>query len=138
MDDEKTWLDEEAQVWWRDYIPVLRENVLVIIANLSGSLDFSSWPEEVVRPILDGLLHWAACESAEACDPFPNPNSQAMSLVSPARLALESLVKLSVRPDNVDLILATPPRRRLEKLVGHLSSWLGRAHDQVRTMNKYS
>lgn len=109
--------------WWWDCLGLLRENTLVTLANISGQLDLSIYPESICLPLLDGLLHWAVCPSAEAQDPFPTLGPH--SALSPQRLVLETLSKLSIQDNNVDLILATPPISRLEKLYGNLVRLIG-------------
>ncbi|KAG5858088.1 hypothetical protein ANANG_G00026390 [Anguilla anguilla] len=109
--------------WWWDCLELLRENCLVTLANMSGQLDLSAYTESICLPLLDGLLHWAVCPSAEAQDPFPTLGPSAA--LSPQRLVLEALSKLSVQDSNVDLILATPPFSRLEKLFGTLVRLVG-------------
>ncbi|XP_060906887.1 AT-rich interactive domain-containing protein 1A isoform X1 [Labrus mixtus] len=109
--------------WWWDCLGLLRENTLVTLANISGQLDLSIYPESICLPLLDGLLHWAVCPSAEAQDPFPTLGPH--SALSPQRLVLETLSKLSIQDNNVDLILATPPFSRLEKLYGNLVRLIG-------------
>lgn len=113
----------ERDEWWWDCLEALRENCLVTLANISGQLDLSLYPESVCLPLLDGLLHWAVCPSAEALDPFPSLGPHGS--LSPQRLVLETLSKLSVQDNNVDLILATPPFSRLEKLYGALVRLVG-------------
>ncbi|KAF6112730.1 AT-rich interaction domain 1B [Phyllostomus discolor] len=109
--------------WWWDCLEVLRDNTLVTLANISGQLDLSAYTESICLPILDGLLHWMVCPSAEAQDPFPTvgPNS----VLSPQRLVLETLCKLSIQDNNVDLILATPPFSRQEKFYATLVRYVG-------------
>ncbi|CAB1333686.1 unnamed protein product [Coregonus sp. 'balchen'] len=109
--------------WWWDCLSLLRENGLVTLANISGQLDLSIYPESICLPLLDGLLHWAVCPSAEAQDPFPTLGPH--SAMSPQRLVLETLSKLSIQDNNVDLVLATPPLGRLEKLYGTLVRLVG-------------
>lgn len=113
----------ERDEWWWDCLDVLRENCLVTLANISGQLDLSIYPESICLPLLDGLLHWAVCPSAEALDPFPSLGPHGS--LSPQRLVLETLSKLSIQDNNVDLILATPPFSRLEKLYGSLVRLVG-------------
>lgn len=115
--------------WWWDCLAVLRENTLVTMANIAGQLDLSIYPESICLPVLDGLLHWMVCPSAEAHDPFPSagPHSQ----LSPRRLVLECLCKLSVQDGNVDLILATPPFSRQEKFFATLVRHMGERKLQV-------
>uniref|UniRef100_A0A8C5MBQ4 AT-rich interaction domain 1A n=1 Tax=Leptobrachium leishanense TaxID=445787 RepID=A0A8C5MBQ4_9ANUR len=115
--------------WWWDCLDMLRENTLVTLANISGQLDLSPYPESICLPILDGLLHWAVCPSAEAQDPFVTLGPNAM--LSPQRLVLEALSKLSIQDSNVDLILATPPFSRLEKLYGTLVRFLSDRKNHV-------
>ncbi|KAJ8789544.1 hypothetical protein J1605_022071 [Eschrichtius robustus] len=103
----------KVECWW-DCLEMLRENTLVTLANISGQVDLSPYPESICLPVLDGLLHWAVCPSAEAQDPFSTLGPNAV--LSPQRLVLETLSKLSIQDSNVDLILATPPFSRLEKL----------------------
>ena len=115
--------------WWWDYLHVIRENVMVILANISGALDLEPFEEEISRPIFDGLLEWAVSSSAYAQDPFPNVGP--MSSVSPQRCAIEALCKLCLLETNVDLMLSTPPFWRLEKLTKMLAKKLYRYEDQV-------
>lgn len=122
-DDDK--LTEKE--WWWDSLHIIRENTLVTIANLSGHLDLSSFPEEISLTIFDGLLHWAVCPSSYAQDSLPSAHSS----LSPRRLAYETLSKLSIIDSNVDLILATPPWSRIEKLFSNLARSLGRHEEQT-------
>lgn len=115
--------------WWWDFLYYIRENVLVMAANISGHVDLSQYTEEISRPVLDGLLHWAVCPAAHGQDPFPTVGLN--SSLSPQRLALEALCKLCVTENNVDLIVATPPYSRLEKLCSVLSRLLCRSEEQV-------
>uniref|UniRef100_A0A8C2EDL8 AT rich interactive domain 1Aa (SWI-like) n=1 Tax=Cyprinus carpio TaxID=7962 RepID=A0A8C2EDL8_CYPCA len=116
-------LGSKKDEWWWDCLEVLRENCLVTLANISGQLDFSVYTESICLPLLDGLLHWAICPSAEAQDPFPSLGLN--GALSPQKLVLETLCKLSIQDNNVDLILATPPFSRLEKLFGNLVRLVG-------------
>ncbi|KAK9294048.1 hypothetical protein QLX08_011234 [Tetragonisca angustula] len=115
--------------WWWDFLHHIRENVLVMAANIAGHMDLSQHPEEISRPVLDGLLHWAVCPAAHGQDPFPTvgPNSS----LSPQRLALEALCKLCVTECNVDLVVATPPYSRLQRLCSVLTRLLCRSEEQV-------
>ncbi|KAF7658778.1 hypothetical protein LDENG_00007390 [Lucifuga dentata] len=115
--------------WWWECLSLLRENAMVTLANISGQLDLSAYPDTICLPILDGLLHWMVCPSAEAQDPFPSaaPHSQ----LSPQRLVLECLCKLSIQDGNVDLLLATPPFSRQEKLFTVLVRYVGQRKIQV-------
>ncbi|XP_046823399.1 trithorax group protein osa isoform X2 [Vespa crabro] len=115
--------------WWWDFLHHIRENILVMAANIAGHMDLSQHPEEISRPVLDGLLHWAVCPAAHGQDPFPTvgPNSA----LSPQRLALEALCKLCVTECNVDLVVATPPYSRLQRLCSVLTRLLCRSEEQV-------
>ncbi|XP_055546212.1 trithorax group protein osa isoform X2 [Wyeomyia smithii] len=115
--------------WWWDFLVQIRENMLVSMANISGQLDLSRFDEPISRPILDGLLHWSVCPSAHGQDPFPTLGIN--SVLSPQRLALEALCKLCVTDANVDLVIATPPFTRLEKLCSVLTRHLCKNEDQV-------
>ena len=104
-------------------LKAVRENILVILANVAGQVDLSRYPEQIILPLLDGLLHWVVCQSSEARDPMPTaPIKYALS---PKRLALETLAKLSITDNNVDLILATPPTTRLRLLFKELVKAIG-------------
>lgn len=99
------------------------------VANIAGHLELSRYEEIIARPVLDGLLHWAICPSAHGQDPFPSCGPH--SALSPQRLALEALCKLCVTDANVDLVIATPPFNRLEKLCAVLTRHLCKNEDQV-------
>lgn len=119
----------QIQEWWWDFLAQLREDALVCCANIGGQVDLGRHSEQVARPVLDGLLHWAVCPSAGAQDPLPAiPPHRALS---PRRLALEALCKLCVTDSNVDLVVATPPFPRLERLCSVLAKHLCRSEDQV-------
>ena len=115
--------------WWWNFLHHIRENVLVMSANIAGHLDLSQHPEEISRPVLDGLLHWAVCPAAHGQDPFPTVGIN--SSLSPQRLALEALCKLCVTESNVDLVVATPPYSRLQRLCSVLTRLLCRSEEQV-------
>ncbi|CAB1416966.1 unnamed protein product [Pleuronectes platessa] len=102
---------------------------MVTLANISGQLDLSTFSDTICLPILDGLLHWMVCPSAEAQDPFPSAAPH--SLLTPQRLVLECLCKLSIQDGNVDLLLATPPFSRQEKLFTVLLRFVGQRKAQV-------
>ncbi|XP_031134666.1 AT-rich interactive domain-containing protein 1B-like isoform X1 [Sander lucioperca] len=122
-------LSSSKEEWWWECLSLLRENAMVTLANISGQLDLSTYPDTICLPILDGLLHWMVCPSAEAQDPFPSaaPYSQ----LTPQRLVLECLCKLSIQGGNVDLLLATPPFSRQEKLFTVLVRFVGQRKAQV-------
>lgn len=115
--------------WWWDMLHIVRENTLVTLANIAGQLDLAPFPEEISFPILDGLMHWVTCPSSYAQDPLPTQPSN--SVLSPQRLSLEALSKLSVLESNVDLMMATPPWIRIDRFFSLLSKWLSRNEDQV-------
>ncbi|XP_066588206.1 trithorax group protein osa [Prorops nasuta] len=115
--------------WWWDFLHHIRENVLVMAANIAGHMDLSQHSEEISRPVLDGLLHWAVCPAAHGQDPFPTVGLN--STLSPQRLALEALCKLCVTECNVDLVVATPPYSRLQRLCLVLTRLLCRSEEQV-------
>ena len=118
-----------SQPWWQDCLEQLQENTFVILANISGQLDLSKYPECIAYPILEGLIHWCVCTSARAIDPLPS--SAMVFALSPQRLVLEALAKMSIVENNIDLILATPPFNRLDKLYSHLVQLLSNKHQPV-------
>ncbi|KAL4624053.1 AT-rich interactive domain-containing protein 1B [Arapaima gigas] len=115
--------------WRWECLAQLRENAMVTLANIAGQLDLSLYPESICLPILDGLLHWMVCPSAQARDPFPGASQH--STLTPQRLVLECLCKLSVQDSNVDLLLATPPFSRQEKLFSTLVRYVAERKHQV-------
>ena len=128
-DDSSSGFDMKFREWWYDMLETLREDTLVIVANISGQVNFKDLPQEVCFPVLDGLLHWAICPSACAQDPLPS--SSVTSQLSLQRLALEALCKLCVTDVNVDMVLATPPFRRIVQLLSSLVRLLANRTEQV-------
>ena len=108
----------DQSMWWWHCLEALRENALVIIANVAGQIDLSCYPEAISLPLLDGVLHWSVCKSAVAQDPMPTATPG--TSLSPKQLVLEVLAKMSILEGNVDLILATPPASRLDNLYAAL------------------
>ena len=114
-----------TRTFWRT-LESIREDVLVIIANIAGRLNLSDHREQVVLPLLHGLLHWCTCPSTYASDPDVTRNAS-LNLLDPGaiqpsfnNLALEAASKLSVVDCNVDLLLCTPPFSRIALFINHL------------------
>jgi len=91
------------------------ENVLVCLANIGLYTDLSLQPSKVVLDILSSLLCWAVSPST----------------TSTYRLSLEILCKLCLHRSNTDLLLATPPRERLDQLCKVLAKKLYKSEDQA-------
>ena len=122
-------IEEGTDEWWWDALYALRENALVIIANITGKMKLVDYPEEVSLTLLEGLIHWAVCPSSQAQDPLPTMSAN--SVLSPRRLVLEAMCKLSIKEHNVDLILATPPFSRIVQLLSILVDMLANRKEQV-------
>ena len=120
---------DDTQDWWWECLEALRENALVMIANVAGQLDLSFYPELISFPILDGLLHWCVCQSAAALDTMPTATPG--TSLSAQQLVLETLAKMSILEGNVDLILATPPTERLDELYSILVRMLAERQNPV-------
>ena len=109
--------------WWWDCLDVLQENTLVVLSNVSGQLDLSIYPESISYPIVDGLMHWLVCPSSRSVDPLPD--FAMVTSLSPQKLVLETLAKMSILDSNVNFILATPPLSRVDLIFSHLVQWFG-------------
>lgn len=119
------------EFWWWECLQSLRENTFVMLANISGQLDLSLYPEAVARPVIDGLLHWLVCPSSQATDPLPD--FALVFSLSPQRLVIEALAKLSISEINVDHVLATPPLPRLDLVYSSLFQLISqKKHPAVR------
>uniref|UniRef100_A0A2C9JCC7 ARID domain-containing protein n=3 Tax=Biomphalaria glabrata TaxID=6526 RepID=A0A2C9JCC7_BIOGL len=133
-DEEEEEREEPPRVyddehWWWDYLDQLRENTLVILANICGHLLLGNFSEQVCFPLLEGLLHWVICPASVARDPLPTLSPG--SYLSPQRLVLEALCKLCIHETNVDLLLATPPVKRILELFNVLVKLLADRNHQI-------
>ncbi|KAH9519460.1 hypothetical protein Btru_002724 [Bulinus truncatus] len=133
-DEEEEEREEPPRVyddehWWWDYLDQLRENTLVILANICGHLMLGNFSEQVCFPLLEGLLHWVICPASVARDPLPTLTPG--SVLSPQRLVLEALCKLCIHETNVDLLLATPPFKRILELFNVLVKLLADRNHQI-------
>ena len=117
--------------WWWPYVHHLHEMCLVTLCNMAGYCDLSLYSEDIIRPIVEGLLHWATCPSSYGQDPLPSGGVGPTTALSPQRLALEALVKFCVLDQNTDLVLATPTFTQLETLCSQLTRMVCRGEDQV-------
>lgn len=120
---------DDRHDWWWYCLEGLRENALVITANVAGQLDLSLYPEAISLPLLDGLLHWFVCPSAAAQDPMPTATPG--TSLSPRQLVLEALAKMSILESNVDMILSTPPLTRVDELYTMLVRLVGERGNPV-------
>lgn len=120
---------DDRHDWWWYCLEGLRENALVITANVAGQLDLSLYPEAISLPLLDGLLHWFVCPSAAAQDPMPTATPG--TSLSPRQLALEALAKMSILESNVDMILSSPPLTRVDELYTMLVRLVGERGNPV-------
>ncbi|CAJ0578245.1 unnamed protein product, partial [Mesorhabditis spiculigera] len=107
--------DDELYVLRVETASQIREDVLTMLCHISGSLHLYDIPNTIAYNIMDGLLHWATSPLPCATDPRGEGN------VSLRNYALEVLCKLCVTESNVDLLCATGPWPRLERLVIILS-----------------
>lgn len=119
---------DDQHDWWWHTLEVLRENALVIFSNIAGQLDLCVHPKAISTPILDGLLHWFICKSAEAIDPMPTATVN--SSLSAQQLVLEALAKMSILGGNTELILTSQPAR-LEALYSTLIRLVGQRDNPV-------
>ena len=120
---------DDRHDWWWYCLEGLRENALVITANVAGQLDLSLYPEDISLPLLDGLLHWFVCPAAAAQDPMPTATPG--TSLSPRQLALEALAKMSILESNVDTILSSPPLTRVDELFAMLVRLVGERENPV-------
>lgn len=129
VDEDMVDTSQGVEEWWWDCLNVLRENTLVIFANICAQLRLDIFPDEICMPILDGLLHWMVCPSSCASDPLPTVGLT--SVLSPLRLVLEALCKLCIHDKNVDMLLASPPYERIVQLFSVLTKLLANKSEQV-------
>lgn len=123
---------DSAEEWWWECVSTLRENTLVTVANLAGAINLNGLDEDVIELYAHGLVHWAICKSNDAQDALPTIADT--SLISPQRLAIEALSKMTINEINVDLILATISNMRpyLNMLISLLSAeWLVKRDDET-------
>ena len=106
----------------------MREDIFVVLCNVAGALDFSLYPSRIGEVLIFALIHWLTCPSSICHDPLPRLSNT--SMLSPKRLVLECLSKLSVLPSNVDYMLATPPNQ-LRELIRELSKWSVNKKDTI-------
>lgn len=104
---------------------LIRMNTFVTISNMGEFLELSDFPDNIILPLLDSMLHWGVCQSSYAKDPHP-PDSLSFQL-----LALETIAKLSMKVANIDLFLATPPFSRIEEFYQILVRSIRRDEDLV-------
>ena len=114
--------------WWLPVLGILHENVFVTLTYLAAEFELSQMPDEIVNPLIRNLFAWYIGESSECTDPFPD---QSDPMLTPQRLTLETLCKLTVRPGNIDHLIHGPP---FDHLIASLWTALGNlsmATDQV-------
>lgn len=129
IDEDMVDTTQGGEEWWWDCLNVLRENTLVIFANICAQLRLDVYPDEICMPVLDGLLHWVVCPSSCASDPLPTVG--VTSVLSPQRLVLEALCKLCIHDKNVDMLLGSPPYERIVQLFSVLTKLLANKSEQV-------
>ncbi|CAF0743145.1 unnamed protein product [Brachionus calyciflorus] len=100
----------DKNVWWWECIQLLRENTLVSLANISGALNLNNLDENIIEIYSHGLIHWVICKSNEALDPLSTTSET--NMLSPQRLSIEILSKLSINDINIDLICANMIKMR--------------------------
>jgi len=105
--------DDINDTWW-DSLFSIRENTLVLLANIGGHLNLRNIREDIREPLVKGLVHWVVCRSSQALDPLPTaPGSHALSA---QRLCIETLAKMTINHQNVEKIMVYPTDSVLEEL----------------------
>ena len=89
----------------------LREDAFVVLCQLSVVLDLYVHERQVAEPIISGLMHWACCAATDARDMLKP------GIHSPQELAFEALCKLSVKDENIDMILSLTPWPLVQRFV---------------------
>ena len=111
---------------WLESLACMRENTMVLLSNISGHLNLSILGEEVHKPIITGLIHWLVCKSSEALDPLPTaPGPHALS---PQRLSIETLAKITINLNNIDLIARCSNQLVLENMADALIEQFSKKH----------
>lgn len=109
--------------WWWNCLQVVRQNTLVVFANLSGQLDITLLPDDLSRPIIEVLIYWCVCKCAEAIDIFPpSANTPGLSM---EKLALESLAKISILKNNQTMLSSIISPELAQQLTGCLVELVG-------------
>jgi AT-rich interactive domain-containing protein 1 len=115
--------------WWWDGVHILRENTLVTLTNLAAILNLNNYNEAIIKRILNGLIHWSTCRSSDALDTLVTVSDT--SCISPQRLCIETLSKMTVNDINVDLLLACATNDELDALFAVLGDWLVRRDEET-------
>ncbi|XP_002157646.4 AT-rich interactive domain-containing protein 1A [Hydra vulgaris] len=111
---------------WLESLANMRENTMVLLSNISGHLNLSIYPEEIHKPIITGLVHWLVCKSSEALDPLPTaPGPHALS---PQCLSIETLAKITINLNNIELIARCSNQLVLENMAGALIEQFSKKH----------
>lgn len=114
--------DDFSDTWWQSLFSI-RENTIVLLANIAGHLNLTQLRKDIRDPLITGLFHWIVCRSSQALDPMPTaPGSHALSA---QRLCIETLAKLTINPHNVSYVTSSPIDSVLEEvgdvLVKHMA-----------------
>ena len=96
-----TW--NNSEVWW-DTLKSVRENTLVMLSNIGGHMNLRTISKDRCKNIVTGLLHWISCPSSEGLDPMPTAPAQ--HALSPRRMAIETLAKVSINSSNIDPLVS--------------------------------
>jgi len=95
--------EEKNERWcFGEAFNTLREASFCVLANISGQLDFSNFNQSLYYPLVRSVVHWITCPSSEAIDPFSPAH---LSILTPQRLMLEALSKMSILPTNITPIV---------------------------------
>ena len=103
--------------WECVYVNGIRENCIVMLSNIAAKVNLDDFDEQCVFGLMDSLIHWLICSSSYSVDPVPGAIH---STITMQRLALETLCKMCLANNNTDYLLATPPSKRISKLVSLL------------------
>jgi AT-rich interactive domain-containing protein 1 len=109
----------------------LRDDSFVILTQLSVVIDLFTHERDVAAPLVAGLLHWSVCRAAEARD-LLTPGKH-----TPQEYALEALCKLSVKDENVDMLLSLGRWPVLERFIDVCAGYLSMATEQQQ-MREFS
>ena len=70
-DKDKEAMKIYGDLWWWDSVQRVREDALVILSNISSTLDLSLLPDDrTPLCIVEACLHLALCPSSDACDSY--------------------------------------------------------------------
>lgn len=126
---ESTHIATGRRSWRKELLDELSDDSMIIFNNLALEIDFMDLDTFTCNTLINTYMTLAASRASQ--NEVSKSNDRQVEPISTYRMVLETLVRFCTRDENVDLILATRPFKRQQKMTQLLFENIQQDYSQI-------